>query len=284
MNKPIIVAVTILLGGFYGCQNDDKPAEEAISIEKKIDSLEELPHSSSSNRNLHLVMNDIPSPIEVATILSESKAPFRPDLMNPVENADYYETTFQKAFNLGIYAADLNYAIVYDQHKEVLKHLFVMKYMADEVEISEAVDEHLLHRIELNIKNRDSLINLTLPIYKALDNFLNKNKKENIAAMALSGAWLEGTYIATKVVGEVKRSESNELIYHKLTQQGLALENIIEVLSRFEQSSDKLSEVLLKFKDIQQSFQVKDSDPIMLDQLQEIAKKVDVLRNELTRI
>lgn len=283
MRGQIIFSLCTILGILVGCNRPTEEKENTDHIEQKIEK-QSKEESISEAHDLRLVVNDIPSPMEIATILEESKEAFHLDLINPVENADYYKTELKQAFNLGIYGADLNYVIIYNEHKQVLKYLFVMKYIADAVNIAEALDEPLLHRIENNIRSKDSLIYLTLPIYKSLDNFLHKNKRDDIAAMILTGAWLEGTFIAAQVIGNNNQNEKNQLIYHKLTQQGKALSNIIDVLSQYQHHSEELHTIVMKLEDIQQVFEEKESEIVSFEEVQEIVKKLEILRNELTQI
>lgn len=251
----------LLIGGWIlcvliltSCMNQQAKVDSGEADNKKSDSIDHAKKSLNAIANLDLVINSIPSPVEVATILALSGAPYDHTLLNPTDKADKYTTIIQKAFNIGIYGADLNYAIVYDQPQDVLNYLAVVEKLAEQIDVAEAVNKELLKRVEKNIHNKDSLISLTFPIYRSMDNYLHLNEQDNVAAMILSGGWIEGLYIATKVINHQPVNDQNRFIYQKVIDQEESLSNLLILLQNHKNNPPALNPIINSLKNIQKTY------------------------------
>lgn len=251
----------LLIGGWIlcvliltSCMNQQAKVDSGEADNKKSDSIDHAKKSLNAIANLDLVINSIPSPVEVATILALSGAPYDHTLLNPTDKADKYTTIIQKAFNIGIYGADLNYAIVYDQPQDVLNYLAVVEKLAEQIDVAGAVNKELLKRVEKNIHNKDSLISLTFPIYRSMDNYLHLNEQDNVAAMILSGGWIEGLYIATKVINHQPVNDQNRFIYQKVIDQEESLSNLLILLQNHKNNPPALNPIINSLKNIQKTY------------------------------
>jgi len=200
--------------------------------------------------NLAMVINDIPSTMEITTILFESNSKFNKRLLNDLSNINNYNTIIDKSINLGIIATDLNYVIAYHEPNEVLKYLKALKDMAEIINITGIIDQELIQKVMRNVENKDSLFLLMFPVHLAIDKYLHDNEQANTAALILAGGWIEGIYLSTQVLDNELKNKTNFLIYEKISEQKNAVQNIIKLLSQYENNPDKIISLIHELKEI----------------------------------
>jgi len=250
--------------------------------EEKIE--EQATQSELSERieGLDLVINGIPSPIEIATIFSESGAQYNKSLLNPASNINNYNTTMEKALNLGIYGADLNYVMIYNQSQEVSAYLVTVNVLADNLDISGVIDNTLTRRVEKNIGNIDSLIQLVFPIYKNIDKFLHANQQDNVAALILAGGWIEVAYLACQIVGDRPNNDETFLIYLKIAEQKRSLGYLIGLLRAHKDNPPEINDFIIKLQKIYDVYNgVGNVSQLTQEKLIRIAKEITELRESV---
>jgi hypothetical protein len=187
------------------------------------------------------VFRAVPSPMEMASMLKKTGATYNTDFLNDVKNVNTYNTSRSQALNLGIYGAGLSYASVFNQNQESIIYLSCAKKLADNLGVSKAFDDETIERMEANVDNRDSLLNIVSETYYMLDAYLKENGRENISAMVITGGWIEGLHISTSVA--VSSDEPSEELLRRIADQKISLANLIELIEDYN-SGERLGEVL----------------------------------------
>jgi hypothetical protein len=111
------------------------------------------------------------------------------------------------------------------------------KKLADNLNIS-SFDPEVLKRFESNISNRDSLSNLLDGAIKKTDKYLKDDQRNKLAALLVTGSFVEGLSIST---GLIKTYPKNLL---KETDRNAVLTPLIQVILNQEKSVDELSNML----------------------------------------
>lgn len=142
----------------------------------------------------------LPSPVQMAMSIFNSKAPFNGELLNPATKADAYGNTFSQAVNLGIYQADLGYLIANHQTQGALDYFGAVKKLGDKMGIFGAFEDTMMERAEKNLDSRDSLFAIVSDAFQNADIYLNENAMMASADLILAGGWLESTYLATQIL------------------------------------------------------------------------------------
>ncbi len=142
----------------------------------------------------------LPSPVQMAMSIFNSKAPFNGELLNPATKADAYGNTFSQAVNLGIYQADLGYLIANHQTQGALDYFKAVKKLGDKMGIFGAFEDTMMERAEKNLDSRDSLFAILSDAFQNADIYLNENAMLASADLILVGGWLESTYLATQIL------------------------------------------------------------------------------------
>lgn len=184
------------------------------------------------------VIYNIPSPSEIPYLLQATGAEFNQSLLNDRKKVDQYLSRSDKAaLNLGVYAADIGYLSSYEKTQEAIDYLNSVKKLADNLNIS-SFDPEVLKRFESNISNRDSLANLLDGAVKKTDRYLKDDARNKLAALLVTGSFVEGLAIST---GLIKTYPKNVL---KEKDRNAVLTPLIQVILNQEKSVEELSKML----------------------------------------
>lgn len=169
--------------------------------DKEKDSDEFKDAEKSLENQIKDVVYNIPSPTEIPYLLQATGADFNPTLVNPKTKVDQYAThTDKAALNLGIYSADIGYLTSYEKAQEAIDYLNACKTLADGLGVIGTFDVGILKRFEANISNKDSLSYLLDETIKQTDKFLKDESRNKLAALVVTGSFVEGLYVSTALI------------------------------------------------------------------------------------
>lgn len=223
----------------------------------------------AKNVNTQNIFYSIPSPVEVAQLIKKAGAKYEKSYLNPIENVSKYNTSISKALNLGVYGSDLSFTSIFEQTQESMLYLKCANTLASGLGINGAFGAQTVSRVESNMDNRDSLLDIISEAFWTADSYLKENDRPNTSALILAGGWIEGLYIATKVA-EVTH---NEEIITRIAEQKLSLQNMINLIESY--GKDESTEYILNdFKELK----------VMYDNVQFTKSKVEATTDKTTQI
>jgi len=193
---------------------------------------------------------NVPSPIQVTELMKKMDLPYQPDLMNSVNNADNYLSQADIAINIGIYGADLSYIRIYNQFQDAARYLAVIKKFTRELGIPEEQEKITAKRVEENIANQDSLLNIISETFTQSDSYLKENQRGGTAARIVFGGWIETLYLATNIIDLDKPQK--ELV-SLIAQQKHSVKNLIGLLNQYR-NDEKVNEILPDLKKLDAKF------------------------------
>lgn len=155
-----------------------------------------------SGQAMNEIIENISSPVEIAALMKRVGAPFSNKYLASTDNVSNFNTAYQQAFNLGIYGADLGYLNMYNKTSSVLNYLTAIKKLSDDVQVGQFFDFTTLKRLATNNQNLDSLMYISVHSFNQMDKYLRENKRGNLSALIIAGAYIEGLYLATQVAKE----------------------------------------------------------------------------------
>ncbi len=188
---------------------------------------------------------DIPSPHEIPYLLQATGAEFNQSLLNNRKKADSYLARNDKAaLNVGVYATDIGYLSSYDKTQEAIDYLSVVKTLADNLGIIGSFDADMLKQFEDNIANKDSLATLIDRAVQKTDSYLRDDNRNKLAAMIITGSFIEGLYISTGVIKTYPKNllpdDQRNLILTPLMrvilEQKKSVAELVRMLSTVDQS------------------------------------------------
>jgi hypothetical protein len=279
------------------CNGEDSESSSSSSANIVVDSLK----AASAEK----IFYSIPSPIEMASVLKSSGSTYDNTLPNPVDRKDKYSTVRSRALNLGVYGADLSYAVVYDNTQESMLFLACAKKLADGLGITSAFSEEKIAKMEENMSNRDSMLAMISDSYWETDAYLQENERGNVSAYIITGGWIEGIYLGCKIERKLKSGgKNNKEIASRIAEQKASLENLIALLESYA-APDSFGDLIDDLKALQAIYaSVKQTETettastnsegvttigggsefeINEEQLSAIDKKVSEIRNKITQ-
>lgn len=192
------------------------------------------------------VLQQIPSPLEISVLLKESGTKYDKQLLNNADNISKYNSNYHKALNLGIYGTDLGYTNIYEQNQDGLDYMSSIKDLADGLSIGQFFDIETIGRLATNSKNLDSLLLITTQNFNSINQYLQEQGRANLSVLLLAGGWLEAMHITCQVAAS---DPANKELQETIGSQKIILENIVLLLSFYQQVDQNMASLL---KDMQQ--------------------------------
>lgn len=239
-------AVAIIATLMFGCKSDtNNNTTNEIEINENL--MEDFNKAKQ-------VFYSLPSPIETAMLIKRAGAKYNEEFLNKLENVSKYTTNKSMSLNLGVYSADLSFASMFDQPQASIKYLSTCKKLADDLGILNAIDKTIIDRMDKNVNNRDSLMEIISETLMNSNSFLKENDRPETAAIILVGAWTEGLYIATKIA---KTSQSNKEMIDRIVDQRLSLNTLLSLLEEYKDgnAAETIKELITELQKLNSIFE-----------------------------
>ena len=235
MRKRYIYLSTVIAGLLLTGSCSNKSGEE--SKEQTAETKDTMPVSEVATFQFTYTIANLPPPMQVLDEFSKSKLEVNTALLNSADNADKYMTSLKQAMNYGIYGVDLGYLVVNNRTLDAIKYYNTAKKLASQLGMEETFNQ-FVNRFETNSNNRDSLTRVIDDAYTATDAYLRSNKRLETASQVLAGSWLECQYLTVKSLLTASRNADNEILYKRVWEQRLYLDNITKLLSEFADNDE----------------------------------------------
>jgi len=242
----------------------------------------------------------IPSPVEMMEIIRESGTEFKEELLCDPEIHNKYVDLKGKSIGMGIYVADLAYAVSFNRLQETIQNFNVIIKMADEVGIGSSFDERLMERIKNNLNHEDSLIVISDHSYYSIIRTLEENDRGAVVGMMAAGGFLETMFIATQ---SVDKFDENDHLMQRIADQKLVYENIMFYLGQHNddqavewtiQDFESLREIFNEISDTRMNSKFEESESgkrvlggkggvyITEQEFEQLRERISFLRNAIT--
>lgn len=242
---------------FIGC-NGSKDSEETAADEFERAQKEQ----SEVKEQIEEVIYEIPSPSEIPYLLETTGAEYDASLVNDISKVDQYSNrNYKAALNLGVYAADIGYLSSYDKVQEALNYMSKTKKLADDLGVTGAFDRELIRRFEENLNNKDSLAHLLNETINQVENYLQDENRNKLAALIITGSFVEGLYLSTQIIEsypkDILPDDARNLILTPLIrvvlEQEKAVNDLLELLKTVE-NSEPIDRLITDLESLKQSY------------------------------
>jgi hypothetical protein len=242
-----IFLVFLLLIIANACKSDGKKASQDVNIEDFVTEDDIFDDIDKAKK----IFYSLPSPLETAMLIKSAGAEYDEELLNSLDNVNKYTTSKSMALNLGIYTTDLSFASLFDQTQTSINYMTASRQMAEGLDISEAIDNETMNRLENNLQNRDIVMDIISETFLNSSSYLKENERQDVAAIVLVGGWIEGLYLATKLVGE-SSIEGNKLV-DRILEQKLSFNIVQRMLddNKEKPSGDQNEDIVELISDLQ---------------------------------
>ena len=228
----VIVIIAMILAG--ACQSGQKGSPVLI---EDVDVVSAKAGLESLSQIIHLY----PSPAEMLSVIDMSELSFDASLLNPSERADQYIDSQLKTYALGIYMTDLAYTALFLRHEESLDYLEVVKSLAADININEAVDEDMIEKVRNNVEFLDSLYNISNEAFINVLSFCQRNEQPNTVVMLSAGAFVESLYLAVHMVDDYATAD---MLLQHLADQKYTIDNFMLFANGLESDDPEVVSIL----------------------------------------
>ncbi len=268
MKHLLILFLSSLL---IACSNESAIEEAVVSHSPVISEL-----TPERVERAQEVFYTIPSPMETADLFLSKGIEYRAGITNSAENVNNYATSGEKALNLGVYGADLSCANVFDQSQESMIYINCAKKLSDGLNVSTAFNVATIERIENSVNNRDSLMVIIDDAFKIIEGHLNESGQDYLSALIMTGGWIEGLYLGTKVLD--KEDPDPELM-RQIAAQKSSLVSLMDLLITYENIA--VIDVVQKMKILQVAYDKVDEKVVNPTVVFEISDAVAQIRAQI---
>lgn len=215
----------------------------------------------------------IPTSFEITEMLNKAGAAYIFNVTNDPKNVDRYTTERSKALNLGIYGADLSYSSTYNMKQETMLFLEASKKLMDQLEINTSFNKTFGERLEKNIENKDSTIEIITASIKDTYNYLKSNNKDNLSLLVMAGSLIEGLHISVQMA---QLTTNNAEILKIIAGQKNTITEIVGLMEPSKDVAD-ISDIFTQFKKLEALY-ANVTDTVNAKQLADISKLVEEMR------
>ena len=289
----------LVLSVVLSCQSrKGKLADAELDI---LDSLEIAADMQISEEALDEIVQSVSSPIEMAALIMEIGTPFSLDYLATTDFVDRYNTSFQMAYSLGVFGADLGYLNIYNKNTQIVDYLTAINKLADGIRVGQFFDFATLKRLANSRESIDSLMYISVSSFNNIDSYLRENNRGHLSALMITGVWIESMYLATQVSNQTP----NPALSERIGEQKLNLNNLFLILKPYK-GQQQIADLLAQMNEIKEVFDqvdiiyemgkpetVEKDGMVMIvqneksivqitdEQLQQIISKIEEVRNKL---
>lgn len=246
--KQLILSCIMLSFCLYGC-NSNKGNAEKLDMNQIISENTAQPELEISEESLNSIIQSLPSPLEIASLIKGSGVPFNEGLLNNTDKQENYTTDFEKALAMGVYSGNLGYINVYEKSFLAVKYLTTIKGIADDLKIGQFFDFETIKRLSSNSDKIDSLIYLSTLNFEKMDQFLRGQTRSNLSVLMVTGTWLESLYLATQVV----KSKKSDQLVERIAEQKMVLDQVMLILNAYK-NEDFFSVIITNMNELKAEF------------------------------
>lgn len=229
----ILTGLALILSS---CGNDNISInEEELGVEFEESKLTQI--TEEEKIVLNEIMQSIPSPLEVSSLVKESGAGFNINHLNEPDNSSKYISSHDRALNLGVFGADLAYCNIYGENTSGIPFLGAIKDLSEQLKIGNFFDNATLLKLMKNDDSMDSLLVITTSNFEKINHHLQENQQSQIGALMLTGGWIEGLHLLL----EVHQSSPKNIIKERIGEQKIVLEQLLHILSYYKEDQNILS-------------------------------------------
>lgn len=223
----------------------------------------------------NLVLSD-----KIIETLSHDSSLYSVELLHNPAEATKYVASKEKAVVLGVYGADMNYVLHYEQTQQSFKYLLVSKTLAENIGVAMAFDQKTMQNYQDNSSHKDSLITIVNTAYANVKKHLKNGDQFLMSSLVIAGTWIENMYLATSHYNNTADEALKSNLGTRIQGQGEYLGSVIILLKDLTAEDDVyVNKLIGNFEHISSIF--KNSDTEGTDPVLTLHQEIKTIRDSL---
>jgi hypothetical protein len=237
------IASLLMLLIVASCGNRPKEDLSVANVEADLDEV------IISDEAMDEVIENIASPIEVASLLSDLDIPFSVSYLSDPEKMSSYSTSFEMAYHLGALSSDLGYLNMYNKTGTAINYLTTINKLTEALDVGQFFDFPKMKRLATGENSLDSLLFTSINSFNLMDDYLRKTDRSNLSTLMVAGVWLEGLYLATQVYNKSNVEEIRGVI----GEQKHILGDLLIIMEKYK-DDEGFAKIIEDYKSIKTYF------------------------------
>ncbi|MBQ3617302.1 MAG: hypothetical protein II939_03970 [Bacteroidales bacterium] len=227
MKRYTLILLTFLAASCGGVGNQNDNHNQIVEVNSDTSA------ASIDSENANKVLESLPASHEIiALLVDHPDAMFDATILNSETHSAKYNTSMSRSLNLGVYGVDMSYASLFNQNQTVIQYMAVVKIMAEQLGVLKFFDDATMQKMEQNMDNKEMMIEIISNAFYDSDKYLLENGQHEIAAMIISGAWIEAMYTAFNLTKGKYRL--NPPLSSRILKQCKSIDLMINFLSEYK--------------------------------------------------
>lgn len=227
MKRYTLILLAFLAASCGGVGNQNDNHNQIVEVNSDTSA------ASIDSENANKVLESLPASHEIiALLVDHPDAMFDAAILNSETHSAKYNTSMSRSLNLGVYGVDMSYASLFNQNQTVIKYMAVVKIMAEQLGVLKFFDDATMQKMEQNMDNKEMMIEIISNAFYDSDKYLLENGQHEIAAMIISGAWIEAMYTAFNLTKGKYRL--NPPLSSRILKQCKSIDLMINFLSEYK--------------------------------------------------
>ncbi|HRH71087.1 MAG TPA: hypothetical protein PLB89_16410 [Flavobacteriales bacterium] len=223
--KPSIIALGLSLGLLIAsCGGSDTASDGTQSDTLAVDTTPK----ETELINVGGQLFSIPSPVQTALAIRKAGLKYQKDLTAPLDKGDVVVGKVGQSLVLGMYGADMAYVTVHKDGQRAMATMQAIEKVGNKLELTNSFDRALLEKFKANLGSEDSLLQFSGTAFRAADQYLKNNQRDDVSALVLAGGWLESLYLTISDPAAAK----DQTLVNRIGEQKNTLAALVELLER----------------------------------------------------
>ena len=206
---------------------------------------------SNDKEKMNYFKYRFPSSDELFYYIEEEELVFNEELMNSTDNTRLYLTKNNQALGLGVYMSDLSYISITENWENVNKCLMAIYKLSDKLRLLNALDDNSIERIESNIQNPDSLIDIADKFNDNILDYLIETGNEKMYGIIAFGSLIEYFHIKLNVTDfSIEENSFNESV----SDHKFIIQNLTDYLSFYAEGDNKVEVIISSLNSYKEYF------------------------------
>ncbi len=238
------------------------------------------------------IIENLASPMEAAVLISSLNIPFSASNLPNPENLSTNTNPLEMAYRLGMLYTDLGYINLYENTGIAERFLTSIDQLTTELHIGQFFDLVTVKRLATS-SSIDSLLYISINSFNYMGNSLRESDRGDQGALMITGAWIEGLYLATQAA---IRNDSEHL-KAMIVDQKLILNDLLLVLNFYNSETQvqnyitELESIMGIYDGVKINYEVGDPETVEKDGMLELVQPEtsqlfmsDEVLDEITKI
>jgi hypothetical protein len=179
--------------------------------------------------------------------MKENSYSYNNSILNSANGYSKYSTSKVQAIMLGMYGADLNYAVSHNQTQDAINYIDAIINLAEKLGIKSAFNREMIEQLTSSDTTIDKSIILTRAFRHAEDNLYSQDRAQ-LSVLMVAGGWIESVFVATT---QINAKPYNGVVNYDIWDNTFTYTNVKKMLAVFKDKYKDCNDLLVDLETLE---------------------------------